>query len=109
MNLKLVMEKIQQQLDWTFIPKILTPALLITLITISLNVGKAVQRIESLTFDSAKQKEKVISLVDNHMSDVEVYKFKNSVTELELKQVKLQADIDEMKEALVRIEENQTK
>ena len=56
MNSKLIMEKIQQQLDWTFIPKILTPALLITLITISLNVGKAVQRIESLTFDNVKQK-----------------------------------------------------
>ena len=98
------MEKIQQQLDWTFIPKILTPALLITLITISLNVGKAVQRIESLTFDSTKQKAKVINLVDNHMSDVEVYQFKNSVTELELKQIKLQNDIDEMKKTLARIE-----
>ena len=98
------MEKIQQQLNWTFIPKVLTPALLIALITISLNVGKAVQRIEMLTFDSVKQKTKVIELVENHMSPVEVYKLKNNITYLESEQVKMGKDIDEMKATLERIE-----
>jgi len=104
MNFKVVMEKIQQQLNWTVIPKILTPALLITLIMLALNAGKALQRIESLTFDSAKQKTKVIELVENHMSDVEVYKLKNNITYLESEQVKMGKDIDEMKATLKRIE-----
>lgn len=104
MTFKLIMEKIQQQLNWTFIPKVLTPALLIALITISLNVGKAVQRIEMLTFDSVKQKTKVIELVENHMSPVEVYKLKNNITYLESEQVKMGKDIDEMKATLERIE-----
>jgi len=106
--MKLIVEKIKEQLDWTFIPKILTPALLITLISISLNVGRAVQRIESLTFDSAEQKAKVINVAETHLSEVEVYKGFARIRELEDRQAAIKEDIEAIKASLIKIEK-QTK
>jgi len=103
-----IVEKIKQQLDWTFIPKILTPALLITLISISLNVGRAVQRIESLTFDSADQKAKILQVADTHLSEVEIYKGFARIRELEDRQAAIKNDIEEIKKSLIKIEK-QTK
>ena len=106
MNVKIAMEKIKQQLDWTFIPKIITPALLGTLLAIALNTGKEIQRIQGLTFDSQEQKAEVLKVAEEHLSEVEIYKGFARIRELEEKQEEIRSEISLIKSALVRIEKN---
>lgn len=105
MKFKIPMESIQRQLNWTLVPKFLTPALLIAVLKIAIDIGGEVQRIQGLTFDNQEQKIKTIELVENHMTSVEVYQTTNRIKELEKAREEFAREIQELKETLHRIED----
>ena len=102
------MEQIKQQLDWRFIPKVLTPSILLAIFIIVFNSGRSLEQIKALTFDSPEQKAEVLKVADSHLSEIEIYKGFERIRELEDRQAAIKSDIEAIKISLKLIEK-QTK
>lgn len=100
-------EQIKEQWNWRLIPKIVTPALLVALITISINIGKGIAEIKAVTFDSPQQKARVLEAMENHIGEVEIYKGFYRITMLEKENAGLKKEIVVLKDEIQEVRKTQ--
>lgn len=103
---KVTQESIQKQWNWTLVPKLITPALLVTLIVLVIRLTTFITNIDSRSFSTIEDRVKTELYMKDAPTPLEAYKTKRRLEDLEDADLVLSQDVAEIKQVVKRIEQS---